>query len=173
VAYFVDQPVRVIFSLTAGWSSAGSSPYAFFIANAPQTAVVAWLVADNLYRDPCHWRKGLLDPPLGPSVGDLISALGKLPGSRVAATTSVTIGGLPAQSLALVQTVRGSACDGGQLKVWSWEPTGREIDLYGGTIVVRVLSVGGTRLIMFSWTSGADAAAISDVEVIERSIQFK
>jgi hypothetical protein len=173
VAYYVDQPVRVTFSVPAGWSSAGTSPNASFIANAQQTAVFAWVVSDNLYRDPCHWQKGLLDPPLGPSTDDLVSALEKLPGFRVAAPTSVIIGGIPAGSLALVQTVRGSTCDGGQLKVWSWEPTGREIDLYGGTIVIRVLTVGGTRLVAFSWTSGVDAAAISDVEAIERSLQFE
>jgi hypothetical protein len=173
IAYYVDQPVRVTFSVPAGWSSAGTSPNASFIANAQQTAVFAWVVSDNLYRDPCHWQKGLLDPPLGPSTDDLVSALEKLPGFRVAAPTSVTIGGLTADSLGLVQTVRGSTCDGGQLKVWSWEPTGREFDLYGGTIVMRVLGVGGTRLVVFSWTSGVDAAAISDVEAIERSLQFR
>jgi hypothetical protein len=173
VAYSVDQPVRVTFSVPASWSSAGTGPNASFIANAQQTAVFAWVVADNLYRDPCHWRNGLLDPPLGPGVGELVGALQKLPGFQIAAPTSATIGGFPAQSLVLVQEVASSTCDGGQLKVWSWEPTGREIDLYGGTIVIRVLSVGGTRLVVFSWTSSADAAATSDVEAIEQSIRFR
>jgi hypothetical protein len=174
VPYYFELPVPVTFSVPAGWGYVGSSQNASVIANAQQTAVFSWLVADNLYRDPCHWQKGVFDPPLGPSVDDLVKALEKLPDFQVTGPASVTLGGLAAQRLALVQTIRSPDCDGSQMKVWSWEPSGNGHDLYGGPITVWVLSVGATRLVMFSWTSsGLDAAATSDVMAIAESIRFK
>jgi hypothetical protein len=173
VPYYFDEPLHVTFSVPAGWTYQGTSPNAAFIANARQTAVVAWLVADNLYRDPCHWQTGVLDPPVGPGVDDLVAALRKLPGFKVTGPTSAMIGALPAQSLDLAQTVRGSGCDGSQIKVWSWEPTGNEFDLYGGTITARVLEVGGTRLVVFTWTSPLDPNAASDVAAITGSVRFR
>jgi hypothetical protein len=73
-----------------------------------------------------------------------------------------------------VPKARDSACDGGQIKVWSWTPTGGEAPLYGGTTTVDVVDVGGTRLIVTSWTSLSDlATTTSDVAAIVRSIQFR
>lgn len=174
VPYSFDLPVPVTFSVPAGWTYVGSSQDASFIANTGQTAIFSWLVADNLYRDPCHWGKGVLDPPVGPSVDDLVGALEKMPGFRSTGPTSETIGGVPAQRLAVTQTIRSADCDGGQMKVWSWEPSGISHDLYGGPITIHVLSVGGRRLVVFDWTSTAsDAAATSAIAAIERSVEFR
>jgi hypothetical protein len=172
--YYFEMPVRVTFSVPAGWGYVGTSQDASVIANAPQTAVLSWLETDNLYRDPCRWQTGVLNPPVGPSVDDLVRALANLPGFRVTGPAAVTIGGLPAQRLVLVQEIRSSDCDGGQMKTWSWEPTGRGHDLYGGPISVSVLSVDGTRLVMLSWTSSdRDGVAIADVASIVQSIRFR
>ncbi len=171
--YHLDLPVPITFAVPAGWTFQGTSQDASFIADARQTAVFGWLVSDNLYRDPCHWQEGQLDPPVGPGVDDLVKALETLPGFRVTGPTSVTIGGLPAQRLAVVQTVRSSACDGGQMKVWSWEPTGKGSDFYGGAITVWVLADGPQRLVVFSWTLPGDMAAPPDIVAITSSIQFR
>jgi hypothetical protein len=174
VPYSFDLPVRFTFQVPVGWTYGYTGPNGSTIVNDRQTAFLGWFVTDNLYRDPCHWQKGVLEPPVGPSVNDLVGALDKLPGFVITGPTPTSIGGLPAQRLALVPTVRDSDCDGGQIKVWSWTPTGLEAPLSGGTTTVSVVNVGGTRLIVTSWTSLSDlAATTSDVAAIVRSIQFR
>jgi hypothetical protein len=174
VPYSFDLPVPFTFRVPAGWAYGYTGPNGSTIGNDRQTAFLGWFVTDNLYRDPCHWQKGLLEPPLGPGVNDLVGALGKLPGFVITGPTPTSIGGLPAQSLTVVPQVRDTACDGGQIKVWSWTPTGGEAPLSGGTTTVGVVNVGGTRLIVTSWTSLSDlAATTSDVAAIVRSIQFR
>ena len=129
-------------------------------------------MTSNLYRDPCHWEQGLLDPPVGPGVEDLVAALGKLPGFVVAGPTSETIGGLPASSLALVLSGDEASCDGSQVKVFGEEPAGGS-GLEDGLTTVRVVDVGGTRLMVMSWTRLlAEADAAADVESIVRSTRF-
>ena len=174
VPYYFDLPARVTFSVPAGWNYLYMRDYGSVIANDMETAAVGWFVADNLFRDPCHWQGGTLDPPVGPTVDDMVSALEKLPGFVVVGPTRELIGGLPAQSLALVMTVDESACDGSQVKVFSSTPTGGKFDPKPGTTIVRVVDVGGTRLAVISWTPLLDAAdAAADVETIVRTMRFE
>jgi hypothetical protein len=174
VSFYFDLPVPVTFSVPAGWSFASTGQTGSVIVNDQQTAAVGWFAADNVFRDPCRWLKGLLDPPVGPSVDDQVKALEKLPGFVVAGPTPAQIGGLAARSLVLTPTVSQSACDGSQVKIWAWTPTGRQQDLFGGTATVRVMNVGGTPLLVISWTSLPDTAgAAADVAAIVRSIQFR
>jgi hypothetical protein len=173
VPYYFDLPTRVTFKVPAGWSYAYTRDFGSVIANDLQTAAVGWFVTENLFRDACHWQQGALEPPVGPGVDDLVTALEKVPGFVVAGPTSETIGGLPATTLALVMSADEAACDGSQLKVFIEEPTGGT-SLKGGTMTVRVVDAGGTRLMVVSWTkllAGADAA--SDVESIVRSVRFE
>jgi hypothetical protein len=174
VPYYFDLPARVIFRVPAGWNYLYSRDYGSVIANDLETAAVGWFPADNLFRDPCHWQAGTVDPPVGPTVDDMVSALEKMPGFVVVGPTRDVIGGLPAQSLALVLTVDESACDGSQVKVFSSTPTGGKFDPKPGTTTVRLLDVGGTRLAVTSWTPLLDpAGATSDIDAIVRSMLFQ
>jgi hypothetical protein len=174
VRYYFDLPVRVTFSVPAGWSFASTGQYGSVITNEQHTAFVAWFVAENLFRDPCHWLKGTLDPPVGPAVSDMVGALKGLPGFVATGPTPATIGGLPAQQLALVQSVSAPGCDGDQVKVWSWTPNGTQSDLYGGTSTISVLNVGGTRVLVTTWTRlEGSADTTSDVGAIVGSIRFE
>ena len=56
VPYYFDLPARVTFKVPAGWSYLYSREYGSVIANDMETAAIGWFVADNLYRDPCHFR---------------------------------------------------------------------------------------------------------------------
>lgn len=181
VPYYIDAPVRVTFSVPAGWTYSFTNPAGSFVRNEQNTAGVGWFVTKNLYRDPCHWLNGPLDPPLGPGVDDLVNALLKLPGFVVGGPVPAIVGGLPATSLNLMQTVSTSDCDEGlvpdgrevaQVKVWSETPNGG-VESFGGTSTVRVLSVGGTRLMVISSPILDTGSTASEVEAILRSMRFE
>lgn len=161
VAYSVSQPAQITFSVPKGWGLVNVSPNESVLANTNLTAAVGFFVTNDLFRDPCHWQQGTLEPPLGPTAADLVTALAKLPDFAVTGPTATVIGGQAAQTLRMVQTVPGSSCDGAQLKVWDWTPTGREQDLYGGVSDVSVLMANGTRLVVMAWAlSQADPSAV-------------
>jgi hypothetical protein len=171
VAYSVSEPAPVTFSVPKGWSLVNVSPTESVLANTRLTAAVAFFVTNDLFRDPCHWQQGTLEPPLGPTAADLVTALAKLPDFAVTGPTATVIGGQAAQTLRMVQTVPGSSCDGAQLKVWSWTPTGREQDLYGVAADVSVLETNGTRLVVMAWgLSQADPSASAELGSIVASI---
>lgn len=173
LSYTFEVPVPFSFSVPAGWAYGGTSPYGSTIINDHQTAAVGWFVADNLFRDPCHWQQGTLTPPVGAGVIAMVTALGRLPGFTVTAPTTRNVGGLPAQSLTLVAKVDDRTCDGGQTKVWSWTPTGAQLPLYGGTSTLAVVDVGGTRVIVTTWAAASDPAAAADAGAIVDSTKFR
>jgi hypothetical protein len=172
VPYYIDAPVRVTFSVPAGWTYSFTNPAGSVVINEQQTAAVGWYVTTNLFADPCHWQEGPLDPPVGPSVDDLVAALKRLPGFIVTGPSPSTIGGLPAQSLTVVLTVSPADCDQSQMKVWSEMPTGGR-DTYWGTSTVRVLDVGGTRLMVISTPLPDSADMTADIDAIVRSMRFE
>jgi hypothetical protein len=172
VPYYFDKPVRVTFSVPSGWTYSFTNPPGSVVINEQRTAAVGWFVTSNLHADPCHWQDGTLDPPVGPSVSDLVRALKRLPGFAVTGPTPAMVGGLQAQSLTLVQTVSAADCDESQVKVWSETPTGGQ-DTYGGTSTVRVLDVGGTRLMVITTPLPDSADTAADIEAILGSMQFQ
>jgi hypothetical protein len=57
------------------------------------------LIVGNVYTGGCHWRGTELDPPAGPTVDDLATALSTLPGASP--PVSVTVGGHPGKKVEL------------------------------------------------------------------------
>lgn len=175
--YYFDIPVPVSFSVPPGWdfwlhgfSGQARAGLASGIENEGYTATVVFVVVSNIYRDPCHSQQGLFDPPIGPTVDDLVTALARLPGFVVAGPIDDTVGGLPAKTLAQTPTVAEGTCDGGSDPMLATPTGGRYA---GGTQVTRVLMVGGTRLMVLSWTPLPDPAdAAADVAAILKTVRF-
>src|SRR6478735_1735855 len=80
--------VPVTFSLPAGWRV--SDVFVNKPGTDPLVSVSFWDVAE-LYADPCQWQ--LVDPPVGPTVDDLISAWAKVPALNSTAARDVTVDG--------------------------------------------------------------------------------
>jgi hypothetical protein len=189
--YAIDQPVSVSFTVPAGWVYGGPDAHIIMLSNTELTAWIlwsAWPATDNMYRDPCHWQQGELDPPLGPSVDDLAGALAELPGFVTAGPTQTTLGGLPAKEVSLAPTTI-TGCDQDQMKLATsmpttpggvppTDPTVRAFQLshtylgLGGSSTITIVEVSGSREVMVSWTSMADRAATDDVLAIEGSVRF-
>ena len=57
-------------------------PYAVYLDRASGSGTVAFLVFNKVYADPCHYDKGVLNPPPGPSVDDTRDCAGEHAGCR-------------------------------------------------------------------------------------------
>lgn len=172
VTYYFQLPVRVSFRAPTGWMYVDTSKEQSVIANVTLTASVNWTRVSNVYADPCHWLSSALDPPVGPTVDDLVAALERLRNVQVSAPAQTTIGGLPATTLTLVPTVSAASCDQGQILYWSLA-RGNEFDLTG-SVTAAIVEVHGVRLVVLTWTSSPspDARTTADLASILDSIAF-
>lgn len=175
--YYFDQPVHVLFTVPTGWDfwfhdttdQYGAGTFSA-IVNERYTASLAFVTLSNIWHDPCHWQQGMLEPPLGPTADDLVTALTQLQGFVVAGPVADSVGGLPAQSIAFTPTNPESACDGGNDPMLGDPPGGTYA---GGFMIMRVLVAHGTRLAVVSWTPLPDPVnASADLASILDSLQF-
>lgn len=131
----------------------------------------------NIYADACHWV--LLDPPVGPTVDDLVAAWANLPDFAATAAVDVTVDGYAGKQLEF--TVPHYNADECKAKVGIgrayavWDFTGMStVDAPGyfawfpdTHLQVRILDVDGTRLVIGAFTrpttSPQNQAALDEV----------
>ena len=181
-------PLRVEYEISAdGWSQwIGATKFA-----KDGHVGVSIITVTNLVRHGCrdHSRP---DPPIGPSVGDLASALAKLAPFRVTAPpTDVTIYGYRGKHLELTvpdlpmkgrgDDHRFTGCIGGQLKSWV-DPLSQpnEGDAFygytgpGHTEEFWILDVEGSRLVIeANWSPGSPPDDMTEMRAILASIRIE
>jgi hypothetical protein len=127
---------------------------------------------ENLYLDPCDPTAGVRDPAVGPTVDDLVAALGEVPGLTVSAPTETTIGGSVGQYVELTGDLPADCADDRSL----WTITGGDPSLQmpesGDLAHAWIMDVEGERLVIFlneaAGFTGQDAVeALLDSIVIE------
>ncbi len=130
----------------------------------------------NLYTNPASVADGQLDPPVGPTVDDLVEAIVGHPAWTASEPTDITIGGNPGQlvSITIPPDAEFTAddkfflfIDAGGGQVWGWAPE-QTFDLY-------IVDVDGVRLVIDSFhypgTSEDDLAAQREVvDSVEASL---
>lgn len=149
----------------------------------PQTAEAMLLVTTFPDGVVAHSCAILRDPPVGPSVADLATAVARAPGTKlVTGPTDTLVGGRVAKHV--VVTVRQLVgCDPGFFYGWLDEGGGPwwPYALVGDTINVWIVDVDGTRVFVATEThapTGAAEARVikqleAEVEAIVRSIRFE
>ena len=166
--------VQISFEVPAGWT--GNPPGVD--RNFEQDAWVGWgpwlpsvlRPITVVFADACHSVGQLV--AVGPTVDDLVQALSAQI-STDAVVTDVTIGGLPAKRLDIVQTpgIDRSTCRAGaQGPIQIWADPG-EIDYYaldpGARGIVQIVDVGGLRVVFAGQigpaASSADVAALDQI----------
>ena len=146
-------PAGIQFTVPDGWHNAG------WAIEKADVQVSFWAIG-NTYRDPCKSVSTALVPPLGPTVGEFVSALQAQAGTKVDSTTPVTVGGHSGQLVELdwPAGVDVSKCEAGDLRLWiapgSGDPSrgggvGRHstlwiVDVDGRREVIEVTSVPGS-----------------------------
>ena len=156
---------EVLLTVPANWTPGG------WYVNNGADAYVAVYPVENVYSDPCHWQGSLPDPPVGPSVDDLATALASQP-TRDATTSDVTLGGYSGKvvRMSVPADISFSDCDLGIFGSWSEAGVAspsRYHQVPGQRDDVYILDVEGTRAIIdVSWYPNTSAAKLADIEGI-------
>lgn len=182
-----ESPVRFTFTVPDGWTNRNdiirkdrSGP--------GEVALGLWTVV-NTYVDPCHWQTTLLDPPVGPTVEDLATALTDQVGRNASAPTEVVVGGYPATKieLSVPADLDLGTCDNGYFRDWldqgelhSQDPIIDSVDrtqlLFrsGQVNVVYILDVEGARVVINTWhMPAASEANLAELEAILGSVRIE
>lgn len=138
----------------------------------------------NVYTGGCHWQGTALDPPVGPTVDDLATALAAQGGPSTPAPRDVTIGGYPGKKveLSLPADVDLATCDKeNTYPVFGrWSPhdaphAGAPWTYGSGQrSTVYIVDVDGTRQVIDTmYLPGTSAANLAELEQIVASIRFE
>lgn len=146
--------------------------------NAVDVAVSAWVVG-NLKADPCKWHGGGVQPPVGPSVDDLATALAAQAGPSATAT-AVTLGGYRGKKVEFSAPagLDLTTCDEGAYS--RWQPASDATD-WGGFVfatgqlnAVYIIDVAGKRQVIdTAHVPGTSAANLAELQAVVASIRFE
>jgi hypothetical protein len=142
----VGFPVAITFDVPAGWVACVAGPVeqgACEKASGAFTGVgVSFTIVDNVVADPCSGA--LLDPPVGPSVDDLVAAISNLEGFEATSATDVTVDGFGGKQFTL-SAPSGAACS--DMKTWATADRTNGVSI-GEILEMRILDVGGVRVVI-------------------------
>ena len=179
--YVLDRfPVELVFDVPdgppPGWH-AGKA--------APDVAVLLWYTppeitygfalwpVENVYADPCDPAAGEAEPPIGPSVDDLVAALSTLPAFDVSPPVDVAVGAFRGREIEL--TAVGPAEDCPDAIPWRGaEGTGGLGP--GETARLQILDVDGVRIVVRVVEPDqrdADAAVEAELDGILDSLRLE
>lgn len=148
--------VPVTFVVPSGWEVTANVSVLKSGAN-PAFGLGFYDVA-NIYRDGCRWL--LLDPPVGPTVDDLVAAYRKLPDLRATSARAVRVDGFEGKQLEFTANYSQGTCRddtfalvqadnsgtntglGNEPHLWAQSPDQRNRAL--------ILDVDGTRLVIYA-----------------------
>ena len=139
-----------------------------------RTAVVFWgndLEVSQVYADPCQWLDGYVDPPVGPTVDDLATALANQPQRGESLPTEVSIDGYRGKmiELSVPSDIDFADCDRGLFRSW----TGRYHQGPGQVDRIYIIDVDGQRLVFFTnFLPGTSEADRAEGQAIVDSIQL-
>lgn len=127
--------------------------------------------ADNVYVDPCNAAAGELEPPIGPSVDDLVAALSNLPGFQATAPADVIVGAFRGKEIELTALDSGGDCP----EVIAFSTGDDNVDLPPGqTLRLHMLDVDGVPIVMKTIEPAQrDAAVEAELHQILDSIRIE
>jgi hypothetical protein len=133
-----------------------------------------WVV-DNVYIDPCHESLGLLEPPPGPTVHDLATALAEQPRRNGTDPTSIEVDGYAGELVTIEVPVDAdlAACDDEEFGSWSGDHGARGHAKPGERDEVMIVDVDGVRLVIDASTfPGSSEEDVAELRSVIDSIQL-
>jgi hypothetical protein len=135
----------------------------------------------NINADPCRWRESALQPPVGPTVDDLATALMAQPEQHASSVSDVTLGGYAGKKVELsVPDEVGAppACDGGNYQRWyeNGDPGSYGPYTWGSSQhdIVYIVDVEGTRWVIDThYRLGVPESDLAELEQLVASIRFE
>lgn len=139
-------PVSITFEVPAGWESCTVGPMDQGAckpsAGREPGSGVGFLIVENVVADPCGPVNELLDPPVGPSVDDLVAAISSLEGFEATAPTDINVDGFDGKEF----TLTAPATEGCGA---TWAMEGRTNGVGPGEInLLQILDVDGVRVVI-------------------------
>jgi hypothetical protein len=137
-------PVDVSFDVPAGWTPCSWGAHEQGVCESGTLSVnpgISFLIIENVVSSPCSGT--LLDPPVGPTVDELVEAISSLQGFNATAPVDVVVDGYPGKQFEIAAP-RPAVCD---LKTWA---TSDRVNGVGGgeTNILRVIDVDGARVLI-------------------------
>jgi len=166
-------PVAVVIDVPSGWSPCSSSPVEQSLCAAPTSATdippgVSFLFVNNVVANPCS--DSYLDPPVGPTVDDLVAAITRLDRFEATAPVDIDIDGHPGKEFLVTSPLDG--CQG----LLTWSTTNRTNGVGNGEINrIQVIDVNGTRIMVAgAWgpTTGIVPAPPAGLDEIIDSVRL-
>jgi hypothetical protein len=134
-----------------------------------------WIV-ENVYTDPCRESVGLLDPPPGPTVHDLATALAAQPLRNGTDPAPIEIDGYAGEMVTLEVPADAdlTACDDEEYGSWSSEDHGaRGHQTPGEVDEIMIVDVDGVRLVIDASTlPNSSEEDLAELQSIIDSIQL-
>ena len=166
-------PVPFTVQTTSEWSVCGDGRNEFTICRddfGERDPALGVLIVDNVVVDPCNADQGLLDPPPGRSVDDLVAAITNLPGFTSSAVREITLDGFAGKEFTLIAPLGGSCF----LQTWA---TAERINgvAAGERNLMRILDVDGTRVVVsgaYHPTTRVPEADDTDLAAMMDSVDF-
>jgi hypothetical protein len=157
-------PVAITFEIPSGWVSCSSGLVEQGACkestDTEPGSGVAFLIVDNVVADPCTTTE--LDPPVGPSVEDLVAAISNLEGFEATPATDLTVDGFSGKQF----TVTAPLDAGCRLSSWT-TASGTNGVGPGESNLLHILDVDGVRVVISGAyqpeTSEEQLAAIQQV----------
>jgi hypothetical protein len=165
-------PVRLTFEVEEGWGPCTSdfaSEQGICFLEGGFLSGLQFVIVDNVMRDPCDGTSEL-DPPVGPSVDDLVAAISAMEFYDVSPATDITISGFHGKELEITAPFI-AGCD-----LHNW----RTSDGWNGAAAgevnhLRIVDVDGVRVVIFTGytPSGGTPAAIAKLEAALDSVAIE
>jgi hypothetical protein len=179
-SYLIGHPFPVQVSMTLGgehwgiWAPVSPDVAAVYqeTPTSPDGRGIVVVVVESLPIDPCDHSSAMLDPPVGPTVDDLASALAGQPSTEASEPTDITLDGYSGTYLEYSMTGITEDCPGGLIR---WQTSqGPRMAIAGEHDQVWILDVDGVRLVIdaFSFT-GTPEAALTELRQIVESMQIE
>jgi hypothetical protein len=166
-------PLRLSMTVAEGWTvDPGLGPNVGGLTRDSGDTRLLIVIVDNLAEDDCDTPARTLDPPLGPSVDDLVTFLEDLPLIDFSANTDVTLDGYRGKYLEYRKIGRDESCGWGGPGGW---PTngGSGLGDVDQSSQVWVLDVDGVRLVIHASSQGASETVKTEFRRIVESIQIE
>ena len=156
-------PVVATIDVPEGWTNCTMNPLEQGICNGP--AGVGLTVVENVVADPCVDLG--MDPPVGPTVDDLVAAIRGLKGFESTDPVDITIDGYLGSEL-IVTAPPNPICD-----LYTWSTIARTNVVGAGEVNrLRIVDVGGTRVVVAAaWHPGQQDTVPEILGVLD-SVRF-
>jgi hypothetical protein len=103
---------------------------------------------NNLYADPCDKTQGMLEPVPGPTVDDLATVLGGLPGMTASTPVDIEVDGYAGKLIELTAPADAASCPEGGATLWDFAGLDDYPMALGERLPIRIIDIDGVRVVI-------------------------